>query len=64
MKVKVLSRSEQDFTKERKSDQTKVFRNPDPALHPLERAHEYGRALNAAKLSKVRALLCAVRGGV
>lgn len=53
MKVKVISRSEQDFTKERTEDVQKVYRNLDPALHPFEKAHEYTRALNAAKLDKV-----------
>lgn len=33
-----------------------MFRNLDPALHPQERAHEYVRALNAAKLDKVALL--------
>ena len=31
----------------------KVHRNLDPRLHPLERAKEYKRALNAVKLHKV-----------
>ncbi|XP_024384758.1 uncharacterized protein [Physcomitrium patens] len=53
MKVKVIARSEEEFTKERSQDLQKVFRNLDPALHPQERAHEYVRALNAAKLDKV-----------
>ena len=53
MKVKVLSRVEEDFTRERKGDVVKVFRNPDPVLHPFERAREYTRALNATKLDKV-----------
>ncbi|CAI5997482.1 unnamed protein product [Closterium sp. NIES-65] len=35
-----------------KSDK-KVHRNLDPALHPLEKAKEYQRALNAVKLDKV-----------
>ncbi|CAM6094942.1 unnamed protein product [Calypogeia fissa] len=53
MKVKLISRSEDDFTRERRQDLQKVFRNLDPRLHPQERAHEYTRALNAAKLEKV-----------
>ncbi|EKX50159.1 hypothetical protein GUITHDRAFT_135342 [Guillardia theta CCMP2712] len=53
MKVKVISRNESDYTRERKSDIVKVFHNPDPALHPFERAREYKRALNAVKLDKV-----------
>ncbi|CAI5470744.1 unnamed protein product [Closterium sp. Yama58-4] len=53
MKIKVLSRSEEQFTRERKQDVQKVHRNLDPALHPLEKAKEYQRALNAVKLDKV-----------
>ena len=53
MKVKVLNRVEEDFTRERKSDIVKTFLNPDPVLHPFERAREYTRALNAVKLDKV-----------
>ena len=34
--------------------QQKVFRNYDPALRSQEKAVEYTRALNAAKLEKVR----------
>ena len=53
MKIKVLNRVEEDFTRERKSDIVKTFLNPDPVLHPFERAREYTRALNAVKLDKV-----------
>lgn len=53
MKVKTINRSEEEFTKERSQDLKKVYRNYDPALHPFEKAHEYNRALNAAKLEKV-----------
>lgn len=56
MKVKTISRCEGDFTKERKHDVQKVFRNYDPVLHPMERATEYVQALNATKLDKVRHL--------
>lgn len=31
----------------------KIHRNYDPNIHQLERAHEYTRALNAAKLDRV-----------
>jgi len=34
--------------------QQKVFRNYDPGLRSQEKAVEYTRALNAAKLEKVR----------
>ncbi|KAJ2234216.1 Protein sof1 [Coemansia sp. RSA 1722] len=53
MKVKALSRSTTDFTRETKSDIQKLPRNIDPELHPLERAREYKRALNAAKVERM-----------
>lgn len=53
MKVKVINRSETEFTKRRSGDPNRVFRNPDPLLHPLERAREVKRAINAAKLDRI-----------
>eukprot|EP00246_Nothoceros_aenigmaticus_P003399 TRINITY_DN14548_c0_g1_i1.p1 TRINITY_DN14548_c0_g1~~TRINITY_DN14548_c0_g1_i1.p1 ORF type:complete len:453 (-),score=56.93 TRINITY_DN14548_c0_g1_i1:44-1402(-) len=53
MKVKVLARSEDDFTRERRQDLQKVFRNLDPSLHPQGRGREYVRASNAVKLERV-----------
>jgi WD repeat and SOF domain-containing protein 1 len=53
MKVKVISRVEEDYTRERKGDLHKVQRNYDPQLHQFEKAREYTRALNAAKLDRV-----------
>lgn len=53
MKVKVISRSTDEFTRERKQDLQRVFRNYDPSLRPQEKAVEYVRALNAAKLDKI-----------
>ncbi|XP_042441883.1 DDB1- and CUL4-associated factor 13 [Zingiber officinale] len=53
MKVKVISRSTEEFTRERSQDLQKVFRNYDPNLRTLEKAVEYTRALNAAKLEKI-----------
>lgn len=53
MKVKTISRLEEDYTRERSQDVMKVHRNLDPALHQMQRAHEYTRALNAVKLEKV-----------
>ena len=38
MKVKAISRIEEDYTRECKSDILKVHRNLDPALHPMHRA--------------------------
>ena len=53
MKVKAISRVEEDFTRECKSDALKVHRNLAPELRPMGRATEYKRALNATKLDKV-----------
>jgi len=53
MKIKVLTRVESDFTRERPNDLQKVHKNVDPTLHPFERPREYTRALNAVKLSRV-----------
>ncbi|KAG5460323.1 MAG: hypothetical protein BJ554DRAFT_7640, partial [Olpidium bornovanus] len=53
MKVKALSRSAGDYTRERSNDIHKLPRNLDPALHPFEKAREYTRALNATKLDRV-----------
>lgn len=53
MKVKVISRSTDEFTRERSQDLQRVFRNFDPNLRTQEKAVEYVRALNAAKLEKV-----------
>ncbi|KAI3928133.1 hypothetical protein MKW98_023734 [Papaver atlanticum] len=53
MKVKCISRAEEDFTRERSQDLQRVFRNFNPILRPLERAVEYQRAVNAVKLDKI-----------
>ncbi|PKA66419.1 Guanine nucleotide-binding protein subunit beta-1 [Apostasia shenzhenica] len=53
MKVKVISRSTDEFTRDRSQDLQKVFRNYDPKLRTQERAVEYTRALTAAKLEKI-----------
>jgi len=52
-KVKTISRREEDYTRERKLDIRKVFRNVDPKLHPFEQAREYTRALNATKWERM-----------
>ncbi|XP_026419215.1 DDB1- and CUL4-associated factor 13-like isoform X2 [Papaver somniferum] len=53
MKVKCISRAEEDFTRERSQDLQRVFHNFNPILRPLERAVEYQRAVNAVKLDKI-----------
>eukprot|EP00455_Lapot_gusevi_P041483 TRINITY_DN4817_c0_g1_i5.p1 TRINITY_DN4817_c0_g1~~TRINITY_DN4817_c0_g1_i5.p1 ORF type:complete len:461 (-),score=32.59 TRINITY_DN4817_c0_g1_i5:31-1413(-) len=53
MKIKVISRSQQEYTRQNKDDVPMMQRNIDPTLHPFEKAREYTRALNAVKLDKV-----------
>lgn len=53
MKVHSIARSVEANTRERSGDQYIVRRNPDPALHPFERAREYVRALNAVKMERM-----------
>lgn len=66
MKVKALSRSTAEYTRETKSDIHRVQRNIDPELHPLERAREYKRALNSAKLERMfaRPFLASLSGHI
>jgi len=45
MKVKVINRSAEDFTRERKSDVDKVFKNSDPVIHPFVRVHFTARLI-------------------
>ena len=52
MRVKAINRSETEFARERRQDLQKVHKNLDPNLHPHEKAVEYTRALNAAKLDR------------
>ena len=53
MKIKTISRTEEDFVRKSSLDITKVHRNRDPVLHPFDRAREYTKALVATKLSKI-----------
>jgi WD repeat and SOF domain-containing protein 1 len=53
MKVRALQRDTAEYCKETTADVAKVNRNPDPLLHPFERAREVTRALNAVKLQRV-----------
>jgi WD repeat and SOF domain-containing protein 1 len=48
-KIQILSRSVRDHT----GPGSISKRNPDPKLHPFEKAREYTRALNATKLDRV-----------
>lgn len=53
IKIKTISRTEEDYSRKTKLDITKVHRNRDPALHPFERPREYQKALVATKLDKI-----------
>ncbi|KAJ3196780.1 DDB1- and CUL4-associated factor 13, partial [Entophlyctis luteolus] len=53
MKIKALSRSDADHVRATTGDIHRLARNTDPALHPFEKAREYTRALNAAKLDRL-----------
>ncbi len=52
MKIKPISRDRREFTREHKSEITRVHRSMQPELHPFEKGREYVRALNATKLDK------------
>ncbi|KAF9423753.1 rRNA-processing protein sof1, partial [Entomortierella beljakovae] len=54
-KVKVLSRSVEESTRQRSNDIHKIQRNLDPTLHPFEKNREYTRALNAIKVERMMA---------
>lgn len=53
MKVKTVSRSEEQYTRDSRQHIQKVHRNLDPSLHPFEQAREYQRALTATKVDKI-----------
>ena len=54
MKIKLLSRQREEYTRERSNDVFRIHRNPAPSVHPFERAREYIRALNATKLERAQ----------
>ncbi|KAL2759447.1 hypothetical protein ACRALDRAFT_1074263 [Sodiomyces alcalophilus JCM 7366] len=54
MKIKALSRSVEEY-QPAGTDVVKLPRNLDSAAHPFERAREYTKALNAAKLERMHA---------
>merc|ERR1719421_2350381 len=54
MKLKVLHRHDEDYQKPGvRGDVERLSRNPDPMLHPFERAREYTRAVNAVKIERM-----------
>eukprot|EP01098_Paradermamoeba_levis_P010438 TRINITY_DN4382_c0_g1_i2.p1 TRINITY_DN4382_c0_g1~~TRINITY_DN4382_c0_g1_i2.p1 ORF type:complete len:277 (-),score=71.23 TRINITY_DN4382_c0_g1_i2:258-1028(-) len=53
VKIKTISRSEEEFTRGRSSELFRVFHNVNPDIHPFEKGREYVRALNATKIDKI-----------
>jgi WD repeat and SOF domain-containing protein 1 len=53
MKLKVINRSEEECTRSRRNDVTKVHRNLGPEMHPFDKQVEYTRALTAAKMDRM-----------
>lgn len=53
MKIKTISRSQTDKSRECKGDVVKVHRNVDPRLHPMAKAREYTRAIRSVKMDKI-----------
>jgi WD repeat and SOF domain-containing protein 1 len=51
----VISRSADSCIRERSNDSFIVRKNPDPLLHPFQKAREYTRALNAVKVDRILA---------
>lgn len=58
MKIKTISRNEEQYTRETTKDLFRVYRNYDPEQHPFERAREYTRALVATKMDRMFAKVC------
>jgi len=53
VKFKAICRDENDYKRRTNTEIEKVFRNPNPILHPFQKAKEYIRALNAVKLERI-----------
>jgi WD40 repeat protein len=53
MKLKTISRSYEEASRDSKSEIRKVHKNADPKLHPFEKAREYTRAVTAAKMDRM-----------
>lgn len=53
MKIKTIARSSDTYIPERNTDEGRLSRNLDPALHPFERAREYQKALTATKMERM-----------
>ncbi len=52
-KIKVICRDKNNYERQNINEIEKVFRNPNPTIHPQFKAREYVRALNSAKIEKI-----------
>lgn len=52
-RVTPIVRLPQEHTRQSKCEQFRVFKNPDPLLHPFAAERELGRAVRAAKLERI-----------
>jgi DDB1- and CUL4-associated factor 13 len=53
MKIKTISRDEEEFTRENSTDHFKTHYSKDPTIHQFEKPREYIRAYNSAKMNKI-----------
>lgn len=52
-KIRAICRDKNNYERQNVNEIEKVFRNPNPVIHPQFKAREYVRALNSAKLEKI-----------
>jgi len=55
MKIKVISRAEEEFSRDTSNSTYKYNVNPDPTVHLFEKPREVVRAVNAAKTQRMMA---------
>ena len=52
-KIKVICRDSNNYIKSSNKDIEKVYRNTNPTFHPHQKAREYVKAINSAKMEKI-----------
>jgi len=53
VKIKTISRSADTYSRPVKDELFRIHRNLDPDQHPFQKAREYSRAINAAKMERM-----------
>lgn len=51
--MNVISRDDEQHTRETTTELARTFYNPDPQLHRFEKPREYVRAMNASKFQQM-----------